>query len=193
MTFYPADAPMPAGIRTAEFLLRMLRAADAPLDYEAVMASREGLFAASGGHWPAAGFTLVDNLADLQEHEREHLAREAFTFTVLDPAEAICLGCVYVRPLARLLGHYDLDPALVPGATERSAHVDFWVRPEAEHANLDHRLVRALRDWFARDWAFDLVAFTANRHEPRRAAAYEAAGLRQLVTLPTPNAVALYA
>jgi hypothetical protein len=100
---------------------------------------------------------------------------------------------VYVRPLARLLDRYGLDPALVPGATGRSAHVDFWVRPETERADLDHRLIRALRDWFARDWPFDLVAFTANRHEARHAELYEAADLRRLATLPTPNALALYA
>ncbi|HET8630565.1 MAG TPA: hypothetical protein VFL91_24360 [Thermomicrobiales bacterium] len=100
---------------------------------------------------------------------------------------------MYVRPLGRLLDHYGVDPALVPGATERSAHVDFWVRPAAERADLDHRLVRALHDWLARDWAFDLVAFTANRHEARHAEVYEVVGLRRLAALPTPNALALYA
>ena len=49
MTFYPDDAPVPTALRSDEFLLRPLRAADVELDYEAVMASQEALLQGSGG------------------------------------------------------------------------------------------------------------------------------------------------
>ena len=47
--FYPDEAPVPTTLRTEEFLLRPLRAADVDLDYEAVMATQEVLRRGSGG------------------------------------------------------------------------------------------------------------------------------------------------
>ena len=49
MPFYPDDMPVPTELRTDEFLLRPLRAADVDLDYEAVMATQETLRRGSGG------------------------------------------------------------------------------------------------------------------------------------------------
>jgi hypothetical protein len=98
MTFYPDEAPVPTALRTEEFLLRPLRAADVELDYEAVMATQEALRQGSGGAWPRPDFTLAENLADLQEHEADFHARRGFTYTVMDPTETRCLGCVYAYP-----------------------------------------------------------------------------------------------
>ncbi len=58
MTFYPESAQVPVGLRTHEFVLRMLGPRDVELDYEAVMASKESLRAYSGGTWPRDGFTI---------------------------------------------------------------------------------------------------------------------------------------
>ena len=98
MTFYPDDAPVPAELRTEEFLLRPLRAGDVDLDYEAVMATQETLRRSSGGRWPRPDFTLEENLADLEGHEADFRARRGFTYTVMDPTETHCLGCVYAYP-----------------------------------------------------------------------------------------------
>src|SRR5579872_7154149 len=98
MLFYPPDAPVPDELRTDELFLRMLRASDVEPDYEAVISSRELLWLRSSGRWPREGFTLAENLSDLQEHEQEHHQRTAFTFTVLAPDESLCLGCVYINP-----------------------------------------------------------------------------------------------
>src|SRR5437868_13449286 len=98
MEFYPANAPVPEEKRTNRLLLRPLQATDVELDYDAVMSSAEQLRRWSGRGWPADDFTLIQNLVGLQEHEREHQEREAFTFTVLNLEETHCLGCVYIMP-----------------------------------------------------------------------------------------------
>src|SRR5919199_6814827 len=120
MAWYPDEAPVPSELRTEEFLLRPLRASDVELDYDAVIGSRELLLVQSSGRWPAEGFSLADNLADLAEHEREHEARVAFTYTVLTPEAARCLGCIYIHPLRptlrRLAGRGDY--AAIPGAED---------------------------------------------------------------------------
>ena len=79
MTFYPDDALVPAGLRSDGFLLRPLRATDVELDYEAVMATQEVLRRGNDGAWPRPDFTLEENLADLQGHEADFLARRGFT------------------------------------------------------------------------------------------------------------------
>ena len=200
MAWYPADAPVPSTLRTEEFLLRPLRASDVELDYDAVIGSRELLLVYSSGRWPAEGFSLADNLADLEEHEREHEERVAFTYTVLTPDGARCLGCVYVNPLRptlrRLAGRGDY--AAVPGAEDAAdddpawgdarddeAVVRFWVRPECVAADLDRRLLAALLAWFQREWAFSRVAFLANRNQGRQLQLFAEAGLRERYAVET--------
>jgi RimJ/RimL family protein N-acetyltransferase len=99
MDFYPAGAPVPNEKRADGLLLRPLRATDVELDYDAVMSSAAQLRRWSQTAWPADDFTLAENLADLERHEREHLERTAFTFTVLNPGGTRCLGCVYLAPV----------------------------------------------------------------------------------------------
>src|SRR5579864_4941638 len=123
--FYPRDARIPEALRTDEFLVRPLRATDVTLDYDAVISSRAELLLGSGGTWPREGFTLEENLADLQRHEQEHQERVAFTYTVMNPAETECLGCVYIVPLKRLV---DPDGASNEYLNENTAYVSFWVR-----------------------------------------------------------------
>src|SRR5262245_59609035 len=98
MPFYAEGAPVPVALRTSEVLLRPLRSADVELDYDAVMASKVSLHLRSGGGWPREGFTLAENLADLERHEADFQARRGFTYTVLNLDQAQCLGCVYIYP-----------------------------------------------------------------------------------------------
>ncbi|WP_104992183.1 hypothetical protein [Deinococcus sp. NW-56] len=85
LPWYPAPASVPPGLHAGEFCLRPLRATAVQLDHDAVIASREDLLVSSGGRWPAEGFSLADNLADLERHEREHQERAPFPFTVMNP------------------------------------------------------------------------------------------------------------
>src|SRR6266516_7585161 len=139
--FYPDNARVPEALRTEEILVRPLRATDVALDYDAVISSRAELLLGSGGTWPREGFTLEENLADLQRHEQEHHDRIAFTYTVMNPAETECLGCMYINPLERLLGH---DAGSDMSLSDSTAYVSFWMRSTRQADHLDRRLLTAV-------------------------------------------------
>jgi RimJ/RimL family protein N-acetyltransferase len=174
MAFYPSDKVVPQEKRTSRLTLRPLRATDVEPDYDAVMSSAEMLRRWSQSDWPADGFTLAENLADLQRHELEHDERTAFTYTVLDPQGTRCLGCVYIVPL----GH-ELIP-LGEGATY-PADVGFWVRASEQSGHLDEHLLTTLREWFRAEWAFDRIVFKVGTQDPHHAALFEAVGLSELL------------
>lgn len=173
--FYPIETPVPAELRTDEFVLRPLRTTDVELDYEAVMDSREMLRRWGGGSWPADDFTLSGNLADLQEHESEHEQRVAFTFTVMNPAETECLGCVYLIPLQKI--RYWMDDGLSGENDDFMALCRFWARQSRLADGLDGRLFDALRQWFGEKWQFKKVYFRANEHDTRQRALLVNGGL----------------
>ena len=177
--FYPPDAPVPAGLRTDEFVLRMLRAADAALDYDAVISSREQLRLKSGGEWPREGFTLAENLADLERHERDFHERSGFTYTVMNPTETECLGCVYIYPLLALLQRVNASPERIAQVGDYEARVWFWARSSRLADHLDARLLEALRRWLGREWAFSRVVFSVNANEAEHISLLQQAGLRE--------------
>jgi hypothetical protein len=183
MVFYPSDAPVPQGLRTDEFMLRMLKATDAALDYDAVISSREQLLIRSGGDWPVEGFTLAENLADLQRHEREHRERKAFTYTVMNPSETECLGCVYLNPLASLLERLSAGAQASSSVQESAAYVSFWVRSSRLAGDLDKRLLAALRAWFQAEWPFSRTVFYAGERQTRFLHIYQEAGMEATFTL----------
>jgi hypothetical protein len=170
--FSPEGARVPAELRTNAFVLCPLRVTDVERDYEAVMASQEALRGRTAGQWPRPGFTLTENLADLREHEADFAARRGFTYTVLDPGETRCLGCVYIYPLNRA---EEEGPGLAA-----EAMVWFWVRPEDIAANLDQRLLAALVPWLRHDFAFARVVFRASANDARQMALMREAGLRMV-------------
>ena len=178
--FYPRDAPVPEVLRTDEFLLRPIGATDVQLDYEAVISSRAELLLSSGGTWPREGFTLEEDLADLKRHEREHRERVALTYTVMNLAETECLGCLYMNPLARLLGH---DAGNDMYLTDTTAYVSFWVRSTYLADGLDKHLLTALIPWFLKKWAFSHVLFFAQKREERQIRLFEEMGLRLLYSM----------
>jgi hypothetical protein len=174
MRFYPEDAPIPAELRGEEFVLRPLRPSDVDLDYEAVMATQETLRRGGGGDWPRPDFTLAENLVDLQGHEDDFRARRGFTYTVMDPTETRCLGCVYVYPPA-----YDDGESR---ARDYETVVWFWVRPDGVADDLDRRLLAAMAPWLRNDFAFARVLFRAWAHDERQTAILSEAGLQVVDT-----------
>jgi hypothetical protein len=199
MPFYPHEALVPVELRTGEFLLRPLRAADVALDYEAVMATQEILRRDNGGRWPRPDFTLEENLADLQGHEADFEARRGFTYTVMDPTEIRCLGCVYAYPTVDKDGDgaperrkfapvstYAHPPAGQDGGGEAraAAELRFWVRQDGVAADLDRRLLAVLIPWIREEFAFAHVCSPAWAFDERRMAILGAAGLRVVATHP---------
>jgi RimJ/RimL family protein N-acetyltransferase len=176
--FYPAGTAVPPELRTDEFVLRPLRATDVELDYAAVMDSREMLRRWGGGSWPSDDFTLAGNLADLEGHESEHESGVAFTYTVMNPAETECLGCVYITPFRETQRWLpETDRAESEQEDDFTAVCRFWARASRLEDGLDGRLLAALQKWFGDDWAFERLFFRANSNEARQLALLEEAGL----------------
>ena len=99
-SFVPETFEIPPILETDRFRLRMLSVDDVEKDYEAVMETQE-FFHAKGSIWPREGFTIEENLADLERHQQEFLDREAFAYTVVSLDESRVLGCVYINPTER--------------------------------------------------------------------------------------------
>jgi RimJ/RimL family protein N-acetyltransferase len=173
--FYPLDMAVPAELRTEEFVLRPLRATDVELDYDAVMSSREMLRRWGGGSWPSDDFTLAGNLSDLEGHESEHEQRVAFTFTVMNPDETECLGCMYLTPFRELISWMgEKAPVEVDDFT---AVCRFWARQSRVGDGLDGRLFDAIQQWFEDEWHFGKVYFRANSNDSRQTALLAESGL----------------
>jgi len=129
--FVPEDFVIPSVLETEYFRLRMLSVDDVEKDYEAVMETQER-FLSLGYGWPREGFTIEENLADLEQHQREFLHREAFAYTVVSPDESRVLGCVYAPRflsifVALSFFRFDGESALPPTA----ANADRWAAQSA--------------------------------------------------------------
>jgi RimJ/RimL family protein N-acetyltransferase len=160
-------------MRTERLVLRPLRASDAERDYDAVMSSAAELRRCRGSDWPSNDFTLAENLADLERHEREHERGEAFTYTVLAPDEERCLGCVYIVPVWP-------EAAALCAPAACAACVGFWVRASEWVNDLDRHLLVALREWLGTEWPLDCVLFTNYAGDTRQAALLAETGLSRL-------------
>ncbi|MDD5264619.1 MAG: hypothetical protein PHU43_07260 [Candidatus Bipolaricaulis sp.] len=171
--FWSGDQRVPDRTRSERLVLRPLRATDVALDYDAVISSAAELRRWNAGDWPRDGFTLAENLADLEQHEREHVERKAFTYTVLGPDEVRCLGCVYIQPVM---------PEATPlcGGAARAAAVGFWVRTSEIQHDLDRHLLAVLLEWLRVEWPFDCILFTNMAGETRQAALLGEIGLTRL-------------
>lgn len=194
MVFGNEKATIPDGLVTDEFLIRPLSETDVELDYAAVMESKEYLRKWEQANWPADDFTLADNLKDLQRHEREHIHRESFTFTVMNPTETECLGCLYIFPLtARWLSKAEVTPMGDAVLADYEAVISFWIRQSRLAEGMERRLLDVVRPWFEQEWTFDGLLYFTNEAVEKQVAMFEAAGLqlRFEVKLPKQSAKSL--
>jgi hypothetical protein len=182
--FYPTGAPVPRELRAADFILRPLGVGHNRLDYETVMASQAQLRVGNEEGWPQASFMLEENLADLQGHEQEFAERKAFAYTILEPCESRCLGCVYIYPRERVLRYYQADAAALAAVGDDQAEVSFWVRTDRLADDLDRRVLEALCLWLRERFAFTKVHVGALGREQRQVAAFQAGGLRLVGRYP---------
>ena len=154
MPFENMEFNVPEGLTTDDFILRPIVAADAEMDYAAVMESRDYLQTWEQSSWPADDFTVAANREDLEKLERRHASREAFTYTVMNPTGTECLGCVYVMPSdARMFAEARITPVGNRRWDDYEAAVYFWVRKSRLATEMDRLLLDALRTWLAEDWS----------------------------------------
>ena len=143
--FVPDDFIIPKVFENERFRLRMLSVNDVEKDYEAVMESRVLLHKMFGGPWPIEGFTLEENLADLERHQKEFLNRDAFAYTVVSLDESKVLGCIYINPPKEGTGN-------VP-------YVNIWVRQTEYDKGLDEILFQTVKNWIKTEWPFEKILF----------------------------------
>lgn len=144
--FVPAEFDVPAGLETGQFVLRMLKVNDVVKDYDAVMTSIDHLRGVFGpqSKWPSPDLSLEQDLIDLGWHQKEFQRRRSFAYTMMNPSESECIGCVYVVP-TRKRG-YD-------------AAVYLWVRQSEFVKGMDPILFTVVKDWLRSKWPFEKVAY----------------------------------
>lgn len=176
MAWYPDAAPLPKLLQTQLCLLRPLTPADADRDYEAMC-----------DRWDTkdwGDFTWAGNRESLVHHEQEHQQREAFTYTVMDAADTVCLGCVYIEPLERIVPT-ELDAAVVElGLPLDAAAVRFWVRDAFLGGEVSRHLLEHLRSWFTTAWELPVVVFHTRPDDWQQNQLYLALGLAHLLDVP---------
>jgi RimJ/RimL family protein N-acetyltransferase len=145
ITFVPLDFTPPESLITEDFRIRPIRPEDAELDYKAIMTSLDHLRGTLGQrNWPSAEMTLEEDRQSLTIHAREYETREGFCYTVLNPDETECLGCVYINP-----SRWD----------DHDAEVIVWVSKNAFERGLDPVLDTAVRQWLADEWPFERMVY----------------------------------
>ncbi|MGH3880157.1 MAG: GNAT family N-acetyltransferase [Actinophytocola sp.] len=147
MAWLPADFAHPLTVPVLDgYHLRPIRESDVDIDYPAVMASREALWARYGEAWgwPPETMTYEQDRADLARHEREIAAHESFNYALLDLAETELLGCVYI------------DPPEKQGA---DAEVSWWVVTDRSGTALAAALDELVPRWIDRVWPFERPRF----------------------------------
>ncbi|MEU6246361.1 N-acetyltransferase [Glycomyces sp. NPDC047010] len=193
MPFTTMDSGAPAGFATDDFLLRPIRAADAELDYAAVMESRDYLLGWEQTGWPAEDFTVEANREDLEKLERWHEDGAGFTYTVMDPAETECLGCVYLRSTtARAYAGARITPVGDHRWDAYEATVSFWVRRSRLGTPTDTGLLARLRTWLARDWSLRGHLFTTSELFTQQVDLIGRTDLRHRFTIEKPDTPGRY-
>lgn len=188
MTFEIRPADVPGGFTHTAFVVRPLTTADVELDHAAVMASREQLRVWEQDTWPEDDFTIEDNLDDLQRHQDLHDEGLAFTYTVMNPTETECLGCIYLfPPEAKFLARSDVT-ALADGRWEDvDAAVYHWVRSSLIGTGVDRDLFDALVTWLRESWPVDTNVFVASEPLRHQIELMESSGLTQRFVIEEPG------
>jgi hypothetical protein len=138
---HPDQVELPTGHH-----LRPIRESDTPIDFPAVMGSRDRLWTIFGPPWgwPPTTMTFDQDRADLARHECEQNEHLSFNYAVLDEAESRLLGCVYIDPAERV------------GA---DADISWWVIDEAVGSPLESTLVEFVPHWVTSAWPFTSPRF----------------------------------
>ena len=184
MNLYLENGLVPENLITESFSLYPLTPDHVTLDYAALMSNKEMLRLWSGSPWPSDDFTLAENLEDLKWHWDEHQKRVAFTFTVLNPAEDTCLGCVYIKPITEILAD---NPEWQTAVSDHSALVRFWTVQQTLAQKLDKTLFLALCQWFAKEWAFSEIYWHTPANNQQQITLYQTNSLHNLGRIQMPN------
>nr|WP_029623403.1 hypothetical protein [Sphingomonas elodea] len=144
--FVPARFRPPSLVTAPGFKLVPLGPALVQIDFAAYMSSIEHLQKTftRGTAWPHPGITAADAMRDMETEQARFRMRKSFAYAVLTPDGRRERGCVYIAPSP--VGGHD-------------AMVQLWVTKAEHDAGFDAELYAWVRDWVARDWPFQHVAY----------------------------------
>lgn len=141
----PDNFNVPQELRTQDFLIRPLTITDVDQDYEAVMSSIDHLQGVFGPNlnWPSPSLTKEEDLANLGWHQTEFVVKTSFAYTVFDPTNTKCLGCVYIFPSDKK--KFDVE-------------VYLWVR-QSHALKFDTILYETIKTWIKNSWPFKFPCY----------------------------------
>ncbi|MEH0110199.1 hypothetical protein V6N00_10850 [Tersicoccus sp. MR15.9] len=133
------------------------------------------------------------NRQDLEDLAPRHAERRAFTYTVVDPEDVTCLGCVYIFPTTATFLLRSTVAAVGEAAWgDVDAVVYFWVRRSRMQTHLDERLLTSLRAWFADDWRLSRIVFVTSQRFDQQMALLGRTDLRPLFEVAEPGKAGRY-
>ena len=97
-----------------------------------------------GGNWPRPGLTLEEQAKDMAGEKAQWDARKSFPYAVLSADGSKEFGCFYIRPSNKV--GYD-------------AVATMWVVKEQFDKGFEAQLHREMKDWIAKAWPFQKVAW----------------------------------
>lgn len=188
MPFENLKFDVPERLTTDDFILRPIVEADTELDYAAVMESREFLRKWEQSSWPEDDFTVAANREDVVMMEKRHAEGKAFNYTVMNPDETECLGCVYLfASNARMYTEAEITPVGDTQWDDYEATLNFWVRKSQLERNLDRELLDTLRAWIARDWGFQGLLIITNEQFTQQVDMIEQTDLQRRFEIKEPG------
>lgn len=114
-------------------------------------------------------FTVGADRDDLEKMERWHTDGAGFSYTVMNPTETECLGCVYLRATdAPSYAGARVTPVGDRRWEDYEATVFFWVRESRLATATDRALLDALRAWLAKDWSLGAISSSPANCAPSR-------------------------
>lgn len=174
------SSSIPPPLQTSQFILEPLKPAHLERDYFAVMSSRLFLNRWSQSSWPSADFSLLENLADLEEHDREHTSAVAYTYTILTTDTQECLGCLYTYPIKRIQWMNESEENRLD---TYKAFTRFWMRSDLLNNKLALQVLSSILQWFQIEWQQKEMLYSCNKAVPELIMLYQRAGLNLWIEL----------
>lgn len=176
--------PIPKDFSHSQFSFQILHPRYVALDLAALMNSKDFLRRWSQSDWPSDDFSLEENLKDLEWHFEEQINKIAFTYTILNPSQTMCLGCLYIRPKNSLS---NLMPGEIKVLNSFSHFCSYWVIDTIRGTDLEQIIFSNLKNWLVTSWKFPGVFFTSNPDIAETEETYQKNGMELFLTITEPK------
>jgi hypothetical protein len=184
---YPDDKPVPELLEKKEYSILPLKPLDNQLDYDAVTASLDYYRKFHPCDWSATGFTLEENLEELEKHDQDHQERTAFTLSAQSPNRELSFGCIYINTMHGLLKWLKRPEDELKEVKDYECQVYFWTRPECMASGLDKEILFGLSQWLENDWLFSKVYYQTYESDVRQVSIFKESGLKKWKTSSLPG------